>query len=84
MQSGSNLFDFTGEVATWCRGYEANARGANAHPNCFILMPMSNILHRFEGNVNYAQISPRHLEAAAARSAQVLYEGDYSGIPRPE
>jgi glycosyltransferase involved in cell wall biosynthesis len=37
-------------------------------------------LHLFEGNVNYAQISPRHFEAAATRSAQVLYDGYYSGI----
>ena len=29
---------------------------------------------------NTLQISPRHLEAAATRSLQILYEGEYSGL----
>jgi hypothetical protein len=40
-------------------------------------------LERHEGNVRYAQISPRHFEAAACGTAQILYEGTYSGIFEP-
>lgn len=31
----------------------------------------------------YRTISPRHLEAAALRSCQILFEGDYSGLMEP-
>lgn len=40
-------------------------------------------LWQFEGNVDYAQVSPRHFEAAATGSVQVLYEGRYSNILSP-
>ena len=40
-------------------------------------------LKDFEENVLYAQISPRHFEAAATRTLQILYEGEYSGILQP-
>ena len=40
-------------------------------------------LHRYEGNVDYATVSPRHFEAAATRSIQLLYEGQYAGIFEP-
>jgi len=83
VESGSNLFDFDGSVEQWCREFEV------AHPegdHCceqFYRRAHDEHLHRFEGNVDYAQVSPRHFEAAAARSVQVLYEGRYSDIFRP-
>lgn len=39
-----------------------------------------NALRPLEGVVDYAQVSPRHFEAAATRTVQILYEGRYSGI----
>lgn len=36
-----------------------------------------------DGSLDYVAISPRHLEAAATRTAQILIEGDYNGILRP-
>ena len=33
--------------------------------------------------MNYAQVSPRHFEATACGAAQILYEGEYSGIFKP-
>jgi glycosyltransferase involved in cell wall biosynthesis len=80
VESGSNLFDFTGEVAAWCREYEARNKGIEPTSEEFYLKAHDEYLHRFEGNVNYAQISPRHFEAAVCRAAQILYEGEYSGI----
>ena len=36
-----------------------------------------------DGEIAYFAISPRHLEACATRTAQVLIEGSYNGILRP-
>jgi hypothetical protein len=41
------------------------------------------LLSRWEGNIPYRTISPRHFEAAAFRICQILYEGDYQGIMKP-
>ena len=80
VESGSNLFDFTGEVAAWCRKFEVENGNCDRLSEEFYLKAHEAYLHQFEGNVNYAQLSPRHFEAAATRSAQVLYEGNYSGV----
>lgn len=83
VQSATNLFDFTGEVEAWCREFEQSHPQADHLSEAFYLEAHEAYLHRFEGNVNYAQISPRHLEAAATRSLQILYEGEYSGVLLP-
>ena len=36
-----------------------------------------------DGRLQLFAISPRHLEACATRTCQVLVEGDYSGVLRP-
>jgi hypothetical protein len=36
-----------------------------------------------DGEIDYRAISPRHLEACATRTCQVLVEGDYNGILQP-
>ena len=41
-------------------------------------------LGRWDGNIPYRTLGPRHLEAAAFRVCQVLYEGEYSGAMQPE
>jgi hypothetical protein len=40
-------------------------------------------LGRWDGNIPYRVLGPRHLEAAAFRVCQVLYEGEYSGAMQP-
>jgi hypothetical protein len=44
----------------------------------------ARFLSGMEGTVALRAISPRHLEACATRTCQVLVEGDYSGVLRPE
>lgn len=83
VESGSNLFDFDGSVEEWCREFEAAHPDADRCCEHFYRQAHDEHLFRFEGNVDYAQVSPRHFEAAAARSVQVLYEGRYSDILRP-
>lgn len=82
VESGSNLFDFDGAVAQWCRKYESKHVGDDRTSEHYYLTAHDDYLHVFEDNVHYAQISPRHFEAAASGAAQVLYEGSYSGIFR--
>lgn len=41
------------------------------------------LLNKWEGNIYYRTISPRHFEASAFRICQILYEGKYQGILKP-
>lgn len=43
----------------------------------------SGALGRWDGNIPYRTLGPRHLEAAAFRVCQVLFEGEYSGALQP-
>lgn len=83
VESGSNIFDFDGSVVKWCRDYAQRHAGEDPASYAYYLRAHDEFLHTVEGNVNYAQISPRHFEAAAAGAAQLLYEGSYSDIFHP-
>ena len=80
VESGTCLVDFTGEVENWCREFEQAHPEADHLSEEFYLEAHHTYLHQFEGNFKYLHLSPRHLEAAATRSLQILYEGEYSGI----
>jgi len=83
VESGSNIFDFDGSIVAWCRSYEERHRGEDPSTYQYYLQAHNEFLGTVEGNVNYAQISPRHFEAAAAGAAQLLYEGEYSNLFHP-
>lgn len=40
-------------------------------------------LGRWDGNIPYRTLGPRHFEAAAFRICQVMFEGEYSDVLRP-
>ncbi len=77
VESGASVFDFTGRIEKDCQEY------LKAHPEADFEEVYAEILAPYEGNVYYNQISPRHFEAAACRTLQILYEGEYSGIFQP-
>lgn len=83
VESGANLFDFDGSVALLCEDYARRHSGEDPATYEYYWRAHEEFLYRNEGNVDYAQISPRHFEAAAAGAAQLLYEGRYSLIFRP-
>ena len=83
VESGSNLFDFTGQVEAWCEKFRRNNPDRDHYSEAFYWEAYAAYLKEYEENVNYAQISPRHFEAAATRTLQILYEGEYSGILKP-
>ena len=74
-ESGSNLFDFDGEVAKLSGAYEATHAGEDRMSKEYYECANQSFLNRFENNVQYAQISPRHFEAAAVHTLQILYPG---------
>jgi len=77
VEAGVSVFDLEDVVRT---EYERLMRaGKNRDFGDF----ERRLLPQWEDNVYYRTISPRHFEAAAFRTCQILYEGRYSEILEP-
>lgn len=74
VEAGVSIFDLEDIVRT---GFEALV---TARPEMSDDEIRRTFLEQFENNVPYRTVSPRHLEAAAFRCCQILYEGDYTGV----
>lgn len=74
LESGASVFDYDGKIEEQCNEY------LRAHPGASFEEVYAEILEPHDGVTFYNQISPRHFEAAACRTLQILYEGHYSGI----
>lgn len=77
VESGSSVFDFTGELQRSVEEYVAK------HPEATFEDVQQRFLMPYEGQIRYNQISPRSFEAAALRTVMVLHEGEYSGVLQP-
>ena len=75
LESGASVFDIGDEIPDILAQAE-KLELENDDRERFILTKIKHM----EGNVDYAQIAPRHFEAAAMRSVQILYPGEYSGL----
>jgi hypothetical protein len=74
VESGAGILDRDGRIRACADAYVADRPGARfeeVEASCF---------PGLDGNLNLRTISPRHLEACATRTPQILVEGDYSGI----
>ncbi|AOB37523.1 glycosyltransferase [Bordetella parapertussis] len=81
VESGASIFDFDGAVEKLCGELEQRRSDfTDEHKYSEWVLQQ---LEPYEGNVYYNQISPRHFEAGAARTLQVMYEGRYSDIFQP-
>jgi hypothetical protein len=78
-ESGSNLFDVDGAVYRWAEEFRYEHRDSSLSEAELYELARPR-LSLVEGNVRYAQVSPRHFEAAAFGAMQILYPGQYSGI----
>ena len=76
-ESGASVFDFTGGIQQAVERYLAE------HPQAGFEEVRERIFAAEEGRIRVNQISPRCFEAAALRTAMILYEGEYSGILEP-
>jgi hypothetical protein len=77
VESGASVIDYTGNIERATMAYlrvRPDASYEEAESTCF---PGRDMLF------SSAQISPRCFEAAALRTALVLFEGEYSGILTP-
>jgi hypothetical protein len=77
VESGASVFDFTGEIQKQVDAYVAE------HPQASFEEVQAKFLLPHEGKIRLNQISPRCFEAAALRTAMVLFEGEYSGVLEP-
>ena len=76
-ESGASITDFDGLVEKRTKRYLAE------HPEAAFADVQQAVLSPYEGNVYMNQISPKIFEAAALRTALVLFPGEYSGILHP-
>lgn len=77
VESGVSFMDLEDE----CYADYLRAREAGSEPTLEDLR--AGALGRWDGNIPYRTLGPRHFEAAAFRICQVLFEGEYSGAMLP-
>jgi hypothetical protein len=77
VEGGASVHDPDGRLE------EAVTRYLAEHPDAPFDEVQANCFAGLDGGLHYFAISPRHLEACATRTAQVLIEGSYNGILRP-
>jgi glycosyltransferase involved in cell wall biosynthesis len=80
-ESGASVFDLDGDLEVRCKG--AIVKLGEFSPAHEYAESYLKFLSDIEGNVKYNQISPRHFEAIATRTLQILYPGEYSSIIKP-
>lgn len=76
-EGGASLHDFNGEIHRKVSEY------CKKHPEADYHEVESKIFQGLDGNLNLKVLSPRHFEACLTKTTQVLYEGFYNGILRP-
>jgi hypothetical protein len=78
VEGGASILDRNGEVRRRTEAFmqqNPKARFAEIERACF---------SGLDGTVHLVAISPRHLEACATRTCQILVEGEYNGILNSE
>jgi len=75
-ESGSSIVDFDGSIETAVRRYIAE------HPHDTFVEVERTVLAKYENGPAINAISPRVFEAAAMRTALVMFPGAYSGVVR--
>lgn len=77
VEAGVSIFDLKDTVRQSCEETITN------NPRITFNEIYNKFLHKYENNIPYRTISPRHFEASAFRVCQILFEGKYSGILKP-
>ena len=77
-ESGASVFNLGGELARRCE-HALQKLGPVREDHQYAESYLAEFAD-LEGNVNYPQLSPRHFEAAATGTVQILYPGRYSDI----
>lgn len=77
VESGSGVFDFTGEIQAKVEEYQ------RSHPLIKYDVLEKLFFPGLDGKIYFNQISPRCFECAALGTLMILYEGNYSGVLKP-
>lgn len=74
VESGAGILDRDGRIRSCADAYMAD------HPTASFEEVEAHCFPGRDGGLNLRTISPRHLEAAATRTPQILVEGTYNGV----
>lgn len=77
-ESGSNVFDFDGSLVARIKKLQAE------DPTISFEEIWARVLCQSDGAVHMNQISPKIFEAIRLRTALILFEGEYSGVVKPD
>jgi hypothetical protein len=77
VEGGASVLDYRGEIMRCTQQFTSE------HPNATFGQVEAECFPGSDGSVAYFALSPRHLEACATRTCQVLVEGSYNGILQP-
>jgi len=77
-ESGSSIWDFTGQIEKECNQYMKN------NPEASFEQAYKDLLYKYDGNLIYSAISPRVFEAAALKTPMIMFPGWYSGVLEPD
>jgi hypothetical protein len=77
VEGGATILDPEGEINMKCEEYIKN------HPSCSFEEIEKACFPDLDGKLQLIAISPRHLEACATRTCQLLVESTFNGILRP-
>ena len=77
VEGGASIHDHDGRIRDCVSAYTAE------HPEAAFEEIERSCFPGLDGSFNLRAISPRHLEACATRTPQVLIEGSYNGILEP-
>lgn len=76
-ESGSNIFDFTGGLR------EKYLELLEKKPDLKFEEVYGKYFKQFDNYINMNQVSPKIFEAISLRVALILFEGEYSGVVKP-
>lgn len=79
IEGGSRLLDWDGSILAAVTDYLKQKPDATFDDLALACVPAER-----EGEINVVAISPRHLEACLTRTIQILVEGEYNGILKPD
>ena len=77
VEGGASVLDHDGSVMARSKQY------LSEHPDAPYEQVEAACFPGLDGNLNLMALSPRHLEACATKTCQLLVEGEYNGILKP-
>lgn len=77
VEGGSSLHDPDGSIFKRVEAYMSEC------PKASYAEVVDTVLEGCDHHADFTALSPRHFEAILTRTAQILVEGDYSGVLRP-